>query len=52
MIHDHCPTFVFTILMAKAKKLTDFERSRVVELHKQGASQREVRCNKTSFYSS
>uniref|UniRef100_A0A3Q2D1M9 Tc1-like transposase DDE domain-containing protein n=1 Tax=Cyprinodon variegatus TaxID=28743 RepID=A0A3Q2D1M9_CYPVA len=28
--------------MAKAKKLTDFERSRIVELHKQGLSQRAI----------
>uniref|UniRef100_A0A3Q2CY20 Transposase IS30-like HTH domain-containing protein n=1 Tax=Cyprinodon variegatus TaxID=28743 RepID=A0A3Q2CY20_CYPVA len=28
--------------MAKAKKLTDFERDRIVELHKQGLSQRAI----------
>uniref|UniRef100_A0A096MCE8 Transposase IS30-like HTH domain-containing protein n=1 Tax=Poecilia formosa TaxID=48698 RepID=A0A096MCE8_POEFO len=28
--------------MAKAKKLTDFERGRIVELHKQGLSQRAI----------
>uniref|UniRef100_A0A096M1V3 Transposase IS30-like HTH domain-containing protein n=1 Tax=Poecilia formosa TaxID=48698 RepID=A0A096M1V3_POEFO len=28
--------------MAKAKKLTDFERGRIVELHKQGLSQRTI----------
>uniref|UniRef100_A0A096MIM2 Transposase IS30-like HTH domain-containing protein n=1 Tax=Poecilia formosa TaxID=48698 RepID=A0A096MIM2_POEFO len=28
--------------MAKAKKLTDFERGKIVELHKQGLSQRAI----------
>ena len=28
--------------MAKAKKLTVFERGRIVELHKQGLSQRAI----------
>ncbi|XP_054642105.1 zinc finger and SCAN domain-containing protein 2-like [Dunckerocampus dactyliophorus] len=36
--HSHC----HALLMAKAKKLSLFERSRIVELHKQGLSQRAI----------
>uniref|UniRef100_A0A3B3W277 Transposase Tc1-like domain-containing protein n=1 Tax=Poecilia latipinna TaxID=48699 RepID=A0A3B3W277_9TELE len=35
--------------MAKAKKLTDFERGRIVELHKQGLSQRAMAAVRQSF---